>query len=620
MLQYNVGANMKLYQYVKNIQNQSENNFYENNKTSILDEINKIIEDNYYDDLLLIISNEKFYDILIDLYYDLHQENIAKTFLANFWYKKLISIPKELQADFLNLIVSEKVDTFSILGLFEHFMSNKFDLSAEFFVDWFNKLGELVKNDYCANLFYNGIIPFTKNNKELAFNVLQELLNKEYSIIIHNLFSIILGFLRAENFDKIDDLDNLLQKSEKITYQKFYYSSLVNTFFDTDVDEKELSRILDEILNKKNKELEPVAFFMTWKIFSSTKKNNIKNFIIEWLNANTNDNLTDLSKYYCVQIAQDNDEYIDDINKILTNIQPINPKNKGTYEILSFVFSKLLTNYSDKFNELLSAILIKNDLSELLNDEHFINILVTNINKEFFTKLFISKNLNQRKFAQEIYVKNSDKIHFNNDILLTMDDKLFELVFKETLLKIHYGNIFSKFFIDFNDCINKVKNENFKTFLDIEISHQCINFPQGCYKTLKSCDTMCNLIKICLKKVEHYFDIINKYKNSPINSFTFSSCNDATLKGLIKQNKKIREGTEKASVFAALCHNIELLYGNKHAHQTDMGISESELFAHMEHSIEIPILSFLNPISEVFKATEIRKEIISLRKEITDEI
>lgn len=573
--------------------------------------------DGFIDNIQQATDND-FYKALTDLYYDSHSKDISKTFLADLWYKKLLSIPKELQANFLNLILSKEVDTFSILAFFEQFMLNKFYLSADFFVAWFINLGKFVENNYCSYLFYNGIIPFVKNNKELAFEILQRLLNQEYSDIVHSLVSIILGFLRADEFGEVVNLDTILQKSEKTTYQKLYYSSLVNTFSDTDVDEKELCRILEEILNKNNIELEPIAFYMTWKIFSSTKKNSTKNFIIEWLNTNANENLTDLSKYYCVQFARDNDEYIDDINKILINIQPINQKNKGTYKFLSFVFSKLLTNCPDKFNKLLSEILIKNDLSELLNEEHFINILVTNIDNEFFTKLFISKNLNQRRFAQEIYVKNSDKINFNNDTLLTMDDKLFELVFKETLLKIHYGNIFSKFIIDFNDCINKVENQEFQTFLDVEISYQCINFPQGCYEKLKNYNSACDLTKISVQKIANYFETVNKYKDAPVNSFTFSSCNDAAVKGLIKQNKEIMEGAEKDSVIAALCHNIELLYGDKHAHRTDMGISESESFTHLEHSVEIPLLSFLNPISEIFKATEIRKEIINLREEVAN--
>ena len=137
-------------------------------------------------------------------------------------------------------------------------------------------------------------------------------------------------------------------------------------------------------------------------------------------------------------------------------------------------------------------------------------------------------------------------------------------------------------------------------------------------KKLKNYNSACDLTKISVQKVANYFETVNKYKDAPVNSFTFSSCNDAAVKGLIKQNKEIMEGAEKDSVIAALCHNIELLYGDKHAHRTDMGISESESFTHLEHSVEIPLLSFLNPISEIFKATEIRKEIINLREEVAN--
>jgi len=611
---------MKLYKYINDIQNRIDNDFYENNKVDILNKISKIIETNNYERLLKIISDEKFYEVLTNLYHDLLHEDISKTFLADLWYKKLISISQELQADFLNIILSKKVNTFTLLAFFKNFMSNKFYLSAEFFVDWFIKLGKFVESDYCAYLFYDGITPFTKNNKELAFKVLQELLNKEDSRITHNLVSIILGTLRTLNSEEIKELDARLKNADNVNKQKYYYTSLVNTYCERDIDIEELDRILTEILNK-NKNIESEAFFMAYNLFISLKKEDIKNFIIQWLLNNTNKNLTDLSKYYCVLFTQhaiDYEQYIDNANKILINIQPISNENKGTYKTLSFVLTKILKKYPNKFNELFSSLLIKNNLSELLNEEYFINTFVANIDKEFFTKLFISKNLNQRSFAQKIYAKNSDKINFNNDILLTMDDKLFELVFKETLLKIHYGDTFSKFFIDFNDCISKVKNKELRVFVDVEISHQCINFPQGCYETLKNYTPACGLIKSCLKKVENYFDVIKKYKNSPINSFTFSSCNDAAEKGLTKQYKEIMEGTETESALMLLVNKIELLYGDKHAHRTDIGISESEAFTHLSHSVEIPILSLLNPISEILKTIEINNEVLNLRKEIID--
>ena len=69
----------------------------------------------------------------------------------------------------------------------------------------------------------------------------------------------------------------------------------------------------------------------------------------------------------------------------------------------------------------------------------------------------------------------------------------------------------------------------------------------------------------------------------------------------------------------ALCNNIEILYGDKHAHRTDVGVSESESFAHLEHSVEIPILSFINPISEIFTELNIKNEILRLRKELANE-
>lgn len=614
--------NLKLCILIKNIQNGIENNFYENNKKDILIEINNIIKTDNYDMLLDIISDENFYSVLTNLYYDLMHEDITKTFLAKLWYKKLIFLSKENQIDFLNLILHKQVDTFVVLAFFEEFMFNKFDLSDEFFIEWFINLGKFVENDYCAYLFYNGVAPFTKNNKILALKILNKLLSTEYTEITQNLVSIILGILRVLNLEEIKTIDALLKNSEYINKQKYYYSSLVNTFCERKVEIKELNRTFEEILFKNNKEIESQAFFMSYRLFLSSQNTEVKNFIVQWLVSNSHQNLTDLSKYYCVKFIQhavNYTEYIDKAVQILVNIQPINIENKGTYKTVSFVLVNILQKYPEEFTELLEDILKHNDLSVLLHEDYFINKFIEKIDKTFFTKLFVSKNLNQRSFAQNIYIKNSDKVNLDSNIFLTVDDKLFELIFKETLLKIHYGDIFAKFIIDLNARINEIENKSFKDFLDVEISHQCINFHQGCYETLQNYNQACKLVKTCVEKVTNYFDIINKFKDSPVNSFSFPSCYDAAVKGLTKQNKEILDKSEKASIFMALCNNIEILYGDKHAHRTDVGVSESESFAHLEHSVEIPILSFINPISEIFTELNIKNEILRLRKELANE-
>lgn len=612
---------LKLCTLVNNIQNNIKNNFYENYKNDILVEINDITKTDNYDVVLNIISDENFYDVLTHLYCALHNEKIIKVFLAKLWYKKLLSLPKKNQLSFLNLVLAIEVDTFNVLAFFEEFMTNKFNLSVEFFIEWFISLGKFVENDSCAFLFYNGIAPFTENNKILALKILNKLLNMEYSEIIHNLVSIILGILRVQNFDGIKELDKLMKDTENITIQKYYYSSLVNTFCDNDVEIKELNTILKEILDKNNKEIESQAFFMAYRVFLSTKKSDVKDFISEWLITNSHNNLSDLSKHYCVEFAQraiDNPDNINSINQILINIQPISNKNKRTYKTLSFLLVKILQKYPEKFIELLENILKQNDLSVLLEEDYFMNKFIEKIDKTFFTKLFVSKNLNQRSFAQNIYIKNSDKVNLDSNIFLTVDDKLFELIFKETLLKIHYGNIFAKFIIDLNARINEIENKSFKNFLDVEISHQCINFHQGCYETLQNYNQTCKLVKTCVEKVTNYFDIINKFKDSPVNSFSFPSCYDAVKKGLIKQNNEILKETERSSVLMAFCDKIALLYGDKHAHRTAQGISDSESFTHLTHSVEIPILSFLDPISEAFRSIDLNNDVLRLRKEIID--
>lgn len=610
---------LKLYKLIDNIQKELDDNFYNDNKNEIISEINEILTTDNFNKLLEVIIEDKFYLVLTDLYITLSSENFSKIFLARLWYKKLISMPKEKQTNFLDFILMPEVDTFTIFEFYKEFLSNEINLSADFIIDWFVKLGKFVHNDYCAFLFYDGLIPFSKNNINLSFNILKKLLELEYSSIIHNLISNILGTLRTLNFQEIDNLDIMLKNSESLNKQKYYYSSLVITYNEIGVEEDELNQIFNEIINKKVKEIEDQAFYIAYSVFLSSKKEELQKFVLQWIIINSNQNLSDLSKYYCVKLSQQiisKNKNIDCLSKILTNIQPINNEDKGTYKSLSFTLYSILEKYPEKFNELFRNILKINNFKVLLNEEYFIKKFVNNTDKVFFTELFISKNLNERTFAQEIYIKNSDKINLNENIILTINDKLFELIFKETLLKIHYGNIFAQFIINLNSRLEKVEDMEFKNFLDVEITHQCLNFPEGCFQILESSKDKCELVKICVQKAKNYFDIILKYKDSPVNSFSFPSCNDAAIKGLIKQNKEIKEQTEKQSVLKSFCSSVELLYGSMHAHRTSEGITESTPFTKLEHSIELPFLSSINPISEVFKRHSLSVDITEIRKEI----
>lgn len=602
---------MKILELVKNIQNKTDDNFFEKNKTQILDEISEIIKTDNHAPLLNAISEQNFYYVLSHLQYNLLKE-AAAPFLAKLWYKKLISTSDKDKCAFLNSFLDDSVDIFSILMFFKEFMAEKIEVDSAFLAGWFINLAKFVEDDLAAFKFYDGIEPFCKANSKIAYEVLNILLNLDYSQNIHNLVLNILGTLRAIGFDKIDELDLQLKDSNNINMKKYYYSSFCSYFAQKEPDKKVLEDIFSQILNHNNIEIKNQAYFLAYREFLSSKKEDIKEFIIKWMVENSK-NISDLSKYYCSCLllhAVDEEKFIDDTCKTLFNIQPFNDRR------IYSTFLILLKNYPDKFNPLLLNILKINSLDGLILDEYFNQEIAQNIDKKFFTELFISKNLNIRNFAQEIYINHFKILTLNQDLLLTIDDKLLELIFKEILLKIHNGDIFAKLILDLNNRIDKIENIELKSIFETEISYQSINHPIECFEVLKEAGGACELIKNCLRKIDIHFNLLNEFKDSPVNSFAFPGFYEAVEKSVIKWQKEIMEGAKEKSVFMSLIHSVELLYADKHAHRIDDGICKEEPFQEIKTSTELPKLSFIDPIYEFLKAHLLKKDVSILRKEI----
>lgn len=615
---------VKIIELIQKLQDDNKNRkFFRENKDKITEEIQNILDSDSFENLISIIPDDEFYKCLADLYSALLGLKIKTQFLARLWYKMYLTFNEGKRQDFLNMLLSKEVDTFDMLSLLQDFLANPIDLPAEFIIEWFLKITKFVEKDMSAFKFYNAVESYTKNNSTIAEKILTILLDMETSEVIHNLISIILGKLRLISLEKIEKIDNELKNSKDITKQKCYYSSITNTYDEIEIKRDVLNGILDDILNSNYKEIESQAFYIAYRLhLSNVQPSEIKDFIIGWMLKHTGTNLSDISKHYCLIFAQgiiNDKKTINNACKIITNIQPLNPESQGSFETLRFILSEIIETSPEKFNGLFKTIIQNNNPLAIFEEkDYFIDTFAQKVDNSFFTELFISKNLKERIFAQRTYTKFNVNINLNKGLMKNIDDRFFELMFKETLLKIHYGDIFARFISDINGRIGTTECLEFQKFLDIEITHQCLNYAGNCFEMIKKIKNPCDLIKNCITKVEKYFDTINQYKDSPVNSFSFPSSYDAAVKGLAKQSKEIREQTEKASVFMSLCSSVEILYGNKHSHRTSEGISESSDFNQLSHSVEIPILTMINPISEIFKNHEIKNDIRTLREKIAN--
>lgn len=610
----------KIHQYINNLQNGVSNNLSEDNIDIIYNEMLAIIKSKNYKSLVDLITKENFYSVAIDIHFDFLDKEKCDDFLSKLWYEKMLSLPLDERSEFLLKITDKNVNTFGILVIFEKFMYNKFELSSEFFTQWFIEIAKFVKNDMANFKFYNGIAPFTENNPDIALDILNKLIDHSNLEITNDIASIILGTLRYIKPECVSIIEQLLKTSNKIEKIKLYYMSFLSTFYRKDLTCTELQIILDQIINTENIDIQYIAFLLGYKLSLYNKNEKILNFIFNWYIKNTNIELSEQTKYYCILFVEhfmQKNKNISGIDKILSNIKNISENSKGTIHKLYLLLNNILQHYPKKFKKFFRTVLANNDIS-IVQEDYFLNNIIKSLDKNFYTELFFSSNYNERIFAQKIYIQNTQSISLNKSLMMKINDTILELIIKELLLSIYDGNTFAKLIIDINSRIDTIKNKNLLDFLEEEIIYQCINYREGCFNTLNNNKKNATFVKKCLTKIVNHFNIIDNFKDSPALNFNFADSRSAILKGIIKQNKEVQDQVKDKSLLSFVS-NVELIYGSKHAHRTIEGLSESAPFQKFGASYEIPILDSINPISQLLKRIYIDNDIKILRDKIIDE-
>lgn len=624
---------VKLINLIKNNDN-NYNLFYNNNLQCISQEIDEILENDNFQDIINLLDVNSFYEIILKLYYgNINLEKI-NLFLGKLWARFYNILNNKEKECFLYKIVDKKnnIDRWSIIQLLNTFLEFISDLELNFGAKWFVLLSQFVYNDGASFIFYNSLDKYILNHKESAFGILQKYLSSECNKDTAVLIPIFLGCLRFKDKDIVNMVDENLQNSKDIEKLKLFYKSLVYSYRQ---DNNFNVLKLDAILNKDIR-LQEIAFQMAFILYNSFNNNKkIQNDIFNWIIKRiTIKELTDISKIYILQIIGCHiDSSVYDYNKIcdvVVKLSPIKKESLRVWEELSYVLCKFIKDI-DKFKMLLNIIIneYKYDfINNIKNLKLFVSKFISCKNIKLYTELFFSKNKYEREFIQAIYFDftyGKEKIELNVNDIKPISDNILEIVFKEVICKAIFGDKIFLFISSINEILDDVKDNNLKKTIKQEIAEQCISYCGDCFIKLSKLDNKSKSLQEALNIAKQYHDNQKKCRESSVNSFSFPGCFETALRSKYIQNLEIAECSREKSELLKLCYSVNLLYCDKFLFFDGSKLKGNSLsgepqnFITNSFSIENPIVYILDPCLKKYKILKYLNDIDRLQEVIDNE-
>ncbi len=509
----------------------------------------------------------------------------------------------EAKRDFLNQMLKDNA------RFFWHFIRSlsgfcsKIKLSAPFAADWFYGMAERVKNDLAGGGVYDGVESYATSFPESALEI-YDIYEKQLSDITRrNLASLILGTVRCVRKDSFSKIDDVLKSNDDVNKRECYYKSVFASYRGGAIELKELSSLLDEMLNDGSEQVEGVAFWIVQKALIKGYAE-LGKFGIDWLekncsptiSANSNYSVISCTWYLCYDTKNVNSIKYTVANKIISKILPIPNEQLGTLNR----FSDYVCDRAKRVEDFTKTILcfltdgIENLFFLFENEqfEHFRN----EVSKLDLTGLI----------KELIFSGNADKCRLG---FLFLEHAKFTPYTSKTLMKVSEDALSVALTQLIRDrdlkqtIVNKVRFlEPFfrKAPKELQVEFvgeaviQSVNYSQGCLEEIKRSGRS-KLSKSIVTRAEKYFDNLDKARNSPANKFSFPGYKEACLRANNRFSAQVKKMAEEKSIFRQFANKVMLVYGREFSFSTGKSLSDAAPMAQFEHSMELPRLELVDP-------------------------
>lgn len=580
--------------------------------SKLVNEIKKYIVDNEEPLINYLIENffdensdnfKTFYEKIGRLTIFTHQEKTLLPFWSNLWAIKYSKVEDK------NLFLEKHIESknfWNFSQLFETFLP-QININSNDLYQYLVNISQKIEKDLAQSPFINGIEERFLKSKTQTIEIIEICLNDTENKYSKFLLSNALGILRVIDTAITKKFEEKILSSEDYDIRKCLYFSFETTNFRNPINTAQGMDII-KLIQKKETNIE-CAFYLIAKIFlgRSISEENINEFL-PWIELNIKEALSAQSKYsiaeICNNLIEHSKEMLDLCNKMLLDISPIEPKYTGILEKIEYYLLKVLNIDINNFYEIFEKFVELNYevfLVDINSNEFPFQSLIREINKgdnlDFVSMLCFSKNSHLRSFGRDLFEEYDFNTFSVDKVLENIDVKILEIILMELQVSHILGKGLGKFYYAISFILDKLEDMNIKEQYKKEMIFQTVNFPGVCLDFWEKAETKNNylneVISIAQKHLEKYKDI----NTSPINSFIFPGIKDAAEKGQRDFQNMIRKNTFKNSVFLSILPPpVVILYGNKMAdYNTQNGITGGSELSRIEHSIEIPLMEYLDP-------------------------
>jgi hypothetical protein len=158
-----------------------------------------------------------------------------------------------------------------------------------------------------------------------------------------------------------------------------------------------------------------------------------------------------------------------------------------------------------------------------------------------------------------------------------------------------------------------------------ELKLQCHNFSGGCREELNRLAGDCPLVAEATKEIADYFDALKRAHEAGVNAMEVTGVRKAAKEYRRRFNQQVSEGARSASPLLRLFKHVSLLYGRSASQFTDGVLRDANPLSQTSHSMEFPMVDFLDPegmaIRRLHSSAMIRQLLDeqSLESELSDE-
>jgi hypothetical protein len=519
------------------------------------------------------------------------------------WAEAVRRLQPEERKRLLNVFANLRGHTF-----FEHVGSVRVIvrdviLPVAFLADWFLHLAKAVEGDVQSGV-WNTIVTLCQHHPVTAIELL-ELYLSIADDVRRVISSFILGVLREEissdeSAPQFHSIENRLRDSDKLLHRSIYNWSWVTSTARSSIEPDQFSALLRRATSPEDED--DVLCIACRMLSIGSLPSILKSEAIGWVAQRVSSRVSAKAKFYIVQavydiLRQDKGIVPEEIEWVL-KVQPFSIDERQTWYRIGWILSEVLNRDARLFRTLVqklckSSAKAIHELLELDELGHLLHDLKGHTVDELTWSLALTRDKDTRRLGlfllDELSVPPAPKALIKESEIVDR-----RLLFYESQ-RVHLQPITVARILASLAVVSSDFDSEFQEELVDELKLQCHNFSGSCREELQRQAGTHPIVQQSLAAVANYFEDLRIARESGIGSMAVPGVRKAAIDYNRRLKQTIAEASKSASPLVSLMKHVKLLYGRTCSHFIEGTLSDAMPLVHLEHSAEMPVVSFSDP-------------------------